>query len=198
MRLILASQSASRRAMLAGAGVPHDAMAAAVDEEAMKAGLRAEGVSPRALADALAELKATKLSRRHPGDLVLGCDSTVAFDDGTMIDKAESRDEQRDLLRRLSGTRHRLHSAAVICEGGAPVWRHVDSATLHVRPLGDAFIEAYLDAEWPAIGHCVGGYRIEGPGAQLFARIEGSQFTILGLPLLPLLDYLRIRGVLAS
>jgi len=198
VRLILASQSASRRAMLAGAGVPHDAMAAAVDEEAMKAGLRAEGVSPRALADALAELKATKLSRRHPGDLVLGCDSTVAFDDGTMIDKAESRDEQRDLLRRLSGMRHRLHSAAVICEGGAPVWRHVDSATLHVRPLGDAFIEAYLDAEWPAIGHCVGGYRIEGPGAQLFARIEGSQFTILGLPLLPLLDYLRIRGVLAS
>jgi len=198
VRLILASQSASRRAMLACAGVPHDAMAAAVDEEAMKAGLRAEGVSPRALADALAELKAIKLSRRHPGDLVLGCDSTVAFDDGTMIDKAESRDEQRDLLRRLSGARHRLHSAAVICEGGAPVWRHVDSATLHVRPLGDAFIDAYLDAEWPAIGHCVGGYRIEGPGAQLFARIEGSQFTILGLPLLPLLDYLRIRGVLAS
>ena len=196
MKLILASQSASRRAMLAAAGVPHEAMAAGVDEDAMKAALRAEGVSPRTLADALAELKATKLSRRHPTDLVLGCDSTVAFDDGTMIDKAESREQQHDLLRRLSGTRHRLHSAAVICEGGAPVWRHVDSATLHVRPLSDAFIDSYLDREWPAIGQCVGGYRIEGPGAQLFARIEGSQFTILGLPLLPLLDYLRIRGVL--
>jgi septum formation protein len=196
VKLILSSQSSSRRAMLAAAGVPHEAMAAGVDEDAMKAALRAEGVSPRDLADALAELKATKLSRRHPTDLVLGCDSTVAFDDGTMIDKAESRDQQRDLLRRLSGTRHRLHSAAVICEGGAPVWRHVDSATLHVRPLSDAFIDSYLDREWPAIGHCVGGYRIEGPGAQLFARIEGSQFTILGLPLLPLLDYLRIRGVL--
>ncbi|MBD3760517.1 nucleoside triphosphate pyrophosphatase [Rhizorhabdus sp.] len=197
-RLILASQSASRRAMLSAAGVPHDAMAAGVDEDSMKAGLRAEGVTPRNLADALAELKATKLSRRYPTDLVLGCDSTVAFDDGTMIDKADSREIQRDLLRRLSGTRHRLHSAAVICEGGVPVWRHVDSATLHVRPLSEAFIDAYLDAEWPAIGACVGGYRIEGHGAQLFARIEGSQFTILGLPLLPLLDYLRVRSVLPS
>ena len=196
--LILASQSASRRAMLDAAGVPFTAMAAGVDEDAMKAGLRAEGVSPRNLADALAELKATKLSRRHPTDLVLGCDSTVAFDDGTMIDKAETREAQRDLLLRLSGKRHKLHSAAVICEGGAPVWRHVDSATLHVRPLGEAFVDAYLDAEWPEIGHCVGGYRIEGRGAQLFARIEGSQFTILGLPLLPLLDYLRTRGVMPS
>lgn len=196
--LILASQSASRRAMLDAAGVPFTAMAAGVDEDAMKAGLRAEGVSPRNLADALAELKATKLSRRHPTDLVLGCDSTVAFDDGTMIDKAESREAQRDLLLRLSGQRHKLYSAAVICEGGAPVWRHVDSATLHVRPLGEAFVDAYLDAEWPEIGHCVGGYRIEGRGAQLFSRIEGSQFTILGLPLLPLLDYLRLRGVMPS
>lgn len=196
--LILASQSASRRAMLDAAGVPFDAIAAGVDEDAMKAGLRAEGVSPRNLADALAELKATKLSRRHPTDLVLGCDSTVAFDDGTMIDKAESREEQRDLLLRLGGRRHKLHSAAVICEGGAPVWRHVDTATLHVRPLSEAFVDAYLDAEWPEIGHCVGGYRIEGRGAQLFARIEGSQFTILGLPLLPLLDYLRLRGVMPS
>lgn len=194
--LILASQSASRRAMLDAAGVPFAAMAAGVDEESMKTGLRAEGISPRNLADALAELKATKLSRRHPTDLVLGCDSTVAFDDGTMIDKADSREEQRELLLRLSGQRHKLYSAAVICEGGTPVWRHVDTATLHVRPLGAAFIDAYLDAEWPAIGGCVGGYRIEGHGAQLFAKIEGSQFTILGLPLLPLLDYLRIRGMM--
>ncbi len=196
--LILASQSSSRRAMLTAAGIPFEAMSAGVDEESMKASLRAEQLSPRDLADALAEFKATKLSMRHPGDLVLGCDSTVAFDDGTMIDKAESRDEQRDLLRRLSGTRHRLHSAAVICEGGRAVWRFVDTATLYVRPLGDDFIETYLDAEWPAIGHCVGGYRIEGPGAQLFAKIEGSQFTILGLPLLPLLDYLRVRKVMPS
>lgn len=145
--LILASQSVSRRAMLDAAGVPHLAMAAGVDEDAMKAGLRAEGVGARDLADALAELKATKLSRRHPNDLVLGCDSTVALDDGTMLDKAESPEEQRDQLRRLSGRRHRLYSAAVICAGGAAIWRHVDVAAMHVRPLSDAFIEAYVDAE---------------------------------------------------
>lgn len=196
--LILASQSASRRAMLDAAGVPHRPMAAAVDEESMKIALRADGVGPRALADALAELKATKLSRRHPTDLVLGCDSTLAFDDGTMIDKAESLEDQRDLLRTLSGRRHRLYSAAVICEGGAPVWRHIDVATMHVRPLGEDFIADYLASEWPAIGACVGGYRLEGRGVQLFAKIEGSHFTILGLPLMQLLDYLRVRGVIGS
>lgn len=196
--LILASQSESRRAMLDAAGVPYRAMSAGVDEESMKTALRAEGISARNLADALAELKATKLSRRHPTDLVLGCDSTVELDDGTMLDKAESREEQREQLRRISGQRHRLHSAAVICEGGAPVWRHVDVAKMHVRPLSDGFIDAYLDAEWPAIAGCVGGYRIEGPGVQLFAKTEGSQFTILGLPLLPLLDYLRTRGVMTA
>ena len=194
--LILASQSASRRAMLDAAGVPHRAMAAGVDEDAMKESLRAEGVGARDLADALAELKATKVSRRHPTDLVLGCDSTVMLDDGTMLDKAESREEQRDLLKAISGQRHFLYSAAVICEAGAPVWRHVDVAKMHVRALGDAFIDSYLDAEWPAVGGCVGGYRIEGRGAQIFARIEGSHFTILGLPLLPLLDYLRVRGIM--
>jgi septum formation protein len=196
-RLILASQSASRRAMLSAAGVPHEAMAAGVDEESAKLSLRAEGRDARALADALAELKATKLSRRYPTDLVLGCDSTVALDDGTMIDKSESREEAAALLRRMRGTRHKLISAAVICEGGQPVWRHVDTARMHVRDLSDAFIESYLDLEWPAISGCVGGYRIEGPGVQLFERTEGSQFTILGLPLLPLLDYLRTRGVMS-
>ena len=194
--LILASQSPSRRAMLDAAGVPHQAMAAGVDEESMKAALRAEGVGARDLADALAELKATKLSRRHPTDLVLGCDSTVVLDDGMMIDKADSREAQAALLRRISGQRHRLYSAAVICEGGAPVWRHVDVANMHVRALSEAFIDAYLDAEWPAIGGCVGGYRIEGRGIQLFARVDGSQSTILGLPLLPLLGYLRERGIM--
>lgn len=196
MTLILASQSPSRRAMLAAAGVPHEAIVAGVDEDSVKESLRAEGVGARDLADALAELKATKLSRRYSADLVLGCDSTVVLDDGTMLDKATSRDEQADLLRKISGQRHRLYSAAVICEGGAPVWRHVDVAKMHVRTLSDAFIESYLDLEWPAVGGCVGGYRVEGPGIQLFAKIEGSQFTIQGLPLLPLLDYLRSRKML--
>ena len=196
MNLILASQSASRRAMLAAAGVPFEAMVAGVDEEAVKAGLRGEGLDARGVADALAELKAIKLSRRHPTHLVLGCDSVVAEADGTLLDKAASLEESRAQLRRLRGTTHRLVSAAVICLGGAAIWRHVDVARLTMRAFSDAFLEAYLDQEWPAIGACVGGYRLEGAGVQLFARIEGSHFTIVGLPLLPLLDYLRVRGVL--
>lgn len=194
--IVLASQSASRRAMLTAAGVPFRAVTAGVDEEAAKAGLR--GLSARDLADALAELKALRVSGREPEALVLGSDSVVALDDGTLLDKPETRDQAAGHLRRMSGKRHDLISAAVIAEGGRPVWRVVDRATMVVRRLSDAFIETYLDAEWPAISGCVGCYRIEGPGAQLFAKIEGSQFTVLGLPLLPVLDYLRTRGVMVS
>jgi len=198
MTLILASQSASRRAMLDAAGVPHDAIPAHVDEEATKIALRDEGAPPRALADALAELKAVKVSQARPGALVLGSDSLVAFEDGTTLDKPESREAAAAHLRMMSGRRHDLVSAAVIAENGRPVWRVVDRAKMFVRPLSDGFIEQYLDMEWPAIAGCVGCYRIEGPGAQLFSRIEGSQFTVLGMPLLPVLDYLRTRGLLMS
>lgn len=196
MRLVLASQSASRRAMLEAAGVPFAAQAARVDEAAAKAALA--GHKPRDLADALAELKALKLSRRDPQALVLGSDSLAVLEDGTILDKPESREQAAAHLALMSGKRHDLVSAAVIAEGGGAVWRHVDSARMFVRPLSDAFISAYLDAEWPAIAGCVGCYRVEGPGVQLFSRIEGSQFTVLGMPLLPVLDYLRVRGVLAA
>ena len=198
MRLILASQSAGRRAMLDAARVPFEAVSPGVDEDAAKASLRADGLGARDLADALAELKAVKLSARDPDVLVLGCDSVVALDDGTMLDKAESRDQAAEHLRLMSGRVHHLYSAAVIAEAGRPVWRFVDRAVMHVRPLSDAFIDSYLDAEWEQARWCVGVYRIEGPGAQLFARIDGSHFTVIGLPLLPVLDYLRIRGVLTS
>jgi septum formation protein len=198
MKLLLASKSASRRAMLSAAGVPFEAVAAGVDEETAKAALRADGLSPRDLADALAELKALRVSQRVPGALVLGSDSIVELDDGTMLDKPTSRDNAAEHLRRMSGKRHDLVSAAVIAEAGRPVWRVVDRAKMHVRTLSDAFIDQYLDAEWPEISGCVGCYRIEGPGAQLFSRIEGSQFTVLGLPLLQVLDYLRIRGVMPA
>lgn len=195
---VLASQSASRRAMLDAAGVPHDAVAAQVDEASAKAALLADGIRPRDLADALAELKALKVSKLAPSALVLGGDSLVALADGSLLDKPESREQAADHLRRMSGQTHDLYSAAVIAEGGRPVWRHVDRARLHVRPLSEAFIQAYLDREWPAIAGCVGCFRIEGPGVQLFSRTEGSHFTILGMPLLPILDYLRTRGVLTS
>jgi septum formation protein len=196
--LVLASQSASRRAMLDAAGVPHEAVAAQVDEAAAKESLLAGGISPRDLADALAELKALKVSRLAPAALVLGGDSLVALADGSLLDKPESRAQAAEHLRRMSGATHDIYSAAVIAEHGRAVWRHVDRARLHVRPLSEAFIEGYLDLEWPAIAGCVGCFRIEGPGVQLFSRTEGSHFTILGMPLLPILDYLRTRGVVAS
>jgi septum formation protein len=184
--------------MLSAAGVPFEAMSPGVDEDSLKDALRADGISPRNLADALAEFKALRLSQRRPADLVLGCDSVVALDGGMMIDKAPDRATLALQLRMLAGKTHDLYSAAVIAEGGRPVWRHVDRAKMTMRPLSDDFIETYLDAEGDSLFGCVGGYRIEGRGAQLFAKIEGSQFTIMGLPLLHLLDYLRVRGVLAS
>lgn len=192
--LILASRSAARRAMLEAAGVPFTVEPAAVDEDAAKASLA--GLPPRDLADALAELKALKVSQRHPAALVLGSDSIVALADGYLLDKPETREQAADHLRRMSGGTHRLWSAAVIAEGGRPVWRHVEAARLDVRTLSDSFIDRYLESEWPAIGGCVGCFRIEGTGAQLFDRIEGSHFTVLGLPLLPVLGYLRDRGEL--
>ena len=196
--LILASQSPARRAMLEAAGVPHEAMAPGVDEETLKAALKADGLDARALADALAEFKATKLSLRFSQRLVLGCDQLLVLDDSMLLDKPADRAEAVEQLRSLRGRTHRLISAAVVCQAGVAVWRHVDVAKLQMRDFSDAFLDSYLDAEWPAIGGCVGGYRLEGMGAQLFARIDGSHFTILGLPLLPLLDWLRVRGVVAT
>lgn len=196
--LILASQSASRRALLAAAKVPFDAVSPGVDEEAAKEALRADGLDARALADALAELKALRVSRRAPGDLVLGCDQTLSLDTGEMIDKAVDRVDAVRILTMLSGRSHYLHSAAVLVQGGTPVWRHIERVKMTMRPLSPDFIQSYLDQDWEECQWCVGCYRIEGPGAQLFAKVEGSQFAIQGLPLLPLLDFLRIRGFLPS
>ena len=196
MTLILASQSASRRAMLDAAGIAYAAEPARVDEDGVKAAMT--GQPPRDVADALAELKAIKVSQTYPGALVLGSDSIVALADGTLLDKPVSREDAADHLRAMAGGTHDLWSAAVIAEGGRPVWRHVERARLHVRPLSEDLIGAYLDAEWPTIEGCVGCFRIEGPGVQLFSRIDGSHFTVLGMPLLPVLDYLRVRAELAS
>lgn len=182
--------------MLEAAGVSFEAMRAGVDEDSAKVSLA--GLPPRDLADALAELKAVKLSASHPDALVLGCDSVVALEDGTLLDKPTTREDAVDHLRMLSGRRHDLISAAVIAQDGRAVWRHVDRARMLVRPLSEEFITSYVKAEWPAISGCVGCYRIEGLGVQLFAGVEGSQFTVLGLPLLPVLDYLRTRKLVAS
>jgi septum formation protein len=198
MTLILASKSAGRRALLESAGVPHECVVAPVDEEAAKASLRARGLGARDLADALAELKALRVSAKRPRDLVLGCDQTLALDDGTTLDKAEDMTALADQLRLLSGKTHSLYSAAVIAEGGVAVWRQIERVKLWVRPLSEGFIADYLAKEGDILLSCVGGYRIESCGVQLFSKIEGSHFAIIGLPLLPILDYLRIRGVITS
>jgi septum formation protein len=198
MRLILASQSVARRSLLDGAGIAFEAMSPMVDEESAKQAFRAEGISARDLADALAELKALKLSGRFPADLVLGCDQTLSLDEGSMFDKPESRDALKTQLKALSGKTHNLWSAAVLAQGGNPVWRHIERCKMTMRPLSEAFIEQYIAAEGDVLLSCVGGYRLESRGVQLFSRIEGSHFGILGLPLLPLLDILRTRGVIPS
>ena len=194
--IVLASQSAARRAMLTAAGVAHDALPAHIDEDGVTAGLQAEGASPERIADALAELKAVKISRSLPGVLVLGADSVVVTADGALIAKPETRPRAEAQLRQLAGTTHRLISAAVIAENGTPVWRAGGAARLTMRALSDGFISRYLDAEGDAVLGCVGCYRIEGLGAQLFSRIDGDQFIIRGLPLLAVLDYLRVRAEL--
>ncbi|MEP3225271.1 MAG: nucleoside triphosphate pyrophosphatase [Parasphingorhabdus sp.] len=196
--LILASNSKARKNMLQAAGVVVEPLAPNVDEEALRDGLKADGVTARNLADALAEAKAVRLSRRIGPALVLGGDQILAMEDGSTLDKPKSREEAKSHLQRLSGQKHKLFSAAVIADQGSPVWRHIDIATLTMRRLSDAFIDQYVEEEWDKIQHCVGCYEIEARGAQLFADIKGSQFTIMGLPLLPLLDYLRIRGIMTS
>lgn len=198
MRLILASQSVARRSLLDGAGIAFEALSPMVDEESAKQAYRAEGMNARDLADALAELKALKVSGRFPADLVLGCDQTLSLDEGSMFDKPESRDALKTQIKALSGKTHNLWSAAVLAQGGNPVWRHIERCKMTMRPLSDAFIEQYIAAEGDVLLGCVGGYRLESRGVQLFSRIEGSHFGILGLPLLPLLDILRIRGVIPS
>jgi septum formation protein len=197
-QLILASKSKARLAMLTAAGVAVEAISPNVDEDALKDGLKSEGVTARNLADALAEAKAVRLSGRIGAGMVLGADQVLALEDGTMLDKPADPADAVAQLKLLSGKKHKLFSAAVIAEQGVPVWRHIDIATLSVRMLGDQFIEQYVEAEWDNIRYCVGCYEIEGRGAQLFSAINGSQFTIMGLPLLHLLDYLRIRGILPS
>ena len=197
MKLLLASRSEARRRMLEAAGVPFAAASSEFDEAKAKAGLADAGFEPRDLAEMLAEMKAKALA--EPGEaLVLGADQLLETDDGAMLSKPESRAEAFAQLRALSGRVHYLHSAAVLVERGERAWGHTETAALSVRPLSDAFLAAYLDAEYEAVRRNVGGYRIEGMGVQLFDDVSGSHFAVLGLPLLPLLAYLRERGLLAS
>lgn len=192
--IILASGSASRRALLRGAGVNAETVPPLVDEDAAKLAMRDEGLSVRDQAMQLAELKAQKVSASHPG-LVIGGDQMLALGDEA-FDKPRDLDGARTHLRRLSGRAHTLETAIAIAEDGQLVWRHLARPKMTMRHLSDTFIEAYVETCGDALLTTVGAYQLEGRGAQLFSRIEGDYFSILGLPLLPLLDYLRTRGVL--
>ena len=192
----LASQSAMRARLLADAGVAFEAVSSGLDESAVKRALLAEGMGPRDIADALAEGKALKVSRKRPG-LVIGADQTLELD-GRLYDKAESLAEGRERLALLRGRTHKLHSAVVIARDGTAVWRTLSSPAMTMRPFSDAFLDGYVTRNGDALLSSVGGYELEGEGTQLFGHMEGDVFAVLGLPLLPVLDYLRLQGALET
>jgi septum formation protein len=197
MALVLASASKARRALLEGAGLEILTDPAAVDEAAVKASLASEGAGSEDIALALAELKALRVSPRHPGLIVLGADQILECE-GQRFDKPEDLAAARAQLRALEGRRHRLISAQVALRDGQRLWHHCGEALLTMRHFSEAFLESYLAAAGPTVLDSVGAYQLEGRGAQLFTKVEGDYFTVLGLPLLPLLDFLRLQGELPA
>jgi len=196
-RLILASASEVRARVLKGAGVAFDIHPAHVDEEAVKDSLLAAKAPLRDVADALAELKALRVSENRPDALVLGADQVLAFE-GELVNKCASLDEARTLLRRLRGRSHQLISALVLAKAGGAIWRTAETATLKMRDFSDRFLDDYLVSEGEELLKGVGCYRLESRGAQLFERVEGDYFTVLGLPLQSLLAALRQHGIVAT
>lgn len=193
--LVLASASTVRRSLLVEAGVSVTTDIARIDEQNIKAALNAEGVAPRDVADALAEAKARRVSSRQPGALVLGADQVLVLEN-RIFDKPEDLACAREQLLELRGKTHQLLSAAVLMRDGEVTFRHVSQARLKVRDFSDEFLDDYLMREGEEILACVGGYKLEGRGGQLFDRIDGDYFTVLGLPLLEILAHLRLQGYL--
>ena len=193
--LILASSSAIRQTLLNNARVPFDVHPGRIDEVAIRAALAEDGASPRDVADTLAELKAKKISNKHPDALVIGCDQVLDFD-GCIIGKPASPDALANQLRQMRGKRHMLLSAVVVYEADKPVWRHVGQVRLTMHMLSDSFINGYVDRNWEQVKTSAGGYLLEEEGVRLFSVISGDYFTVLGLPLVELLSYLALRGVI--
>jgi septum formation protein len=195
--LLLASASTIRLQLLRNAGLTVSAEAARIDEETIRQSLEAEQAKPREIADTLAELKAEKLANRHPTALVLGCDQVLAFQ-GRVFGKPDTPDAARAQLTALRGQTHHLISALVLYDAARPIWRHISEAKLQMRDVSDAYLDAYLARNWASAQHSVGAYKLEEEGVRLFSSIQGDYFTILGLPLLPLLDYLGARGFIQT
>ena len=194
--LTLASKSSARQTILRNAGVVFEAIGSGVDEDAAKAGLLAEGAGPREVADALAELKAFKVSTKRPG-LVIGSDQTLELD-GALIDKVDTVEAARARLIQMRGKVHKLHSAVVVARDGQPIWRVIETTRLSVRDFSDAWLDGYLQRNAPDVLSSVGCYFLEGEGVQMFDRIDGDYFAILGLPVVGLFDFLRLHGALAT
>ncbi len=201
MVLLLASASDIRLSLLRAAGVAVEAQPARIDETTILTALQAEGARPRDIADTLAEMKARKVSDRVldrlPEAFILGCDQVLDFE-GQVWQKPQTPDDARHHLQTLRAKRHKLLSAAVLYHRGEPVWRYVGEVRLTMRQVSDHYIDSYVSRNWDGIRHCVGAYKLEEEGARLFSQIDGDYFTVLGLPLLPLLGYLSDRGVLPS
>ncbi|TMM52600.1 Maf family protein [Sulfitobacter sabulilitoris] len=193
MPLILASGSEIRAQMLRQAGVQFSVVTARIDEDMIREALLAEDAKPRDIADALAEMKARKVSDKHPDALVLGCDQVLDHK-GALLSKPTSPGDAIEQLKMMRGDQHILLSAAVIFENGKPIWRHVGQVRLRMRDASDQYIEEYVARNWDSIRHSVGAYKLEEEGVRLFTRIEGDYFNVLGMPLLELLSYLTLRG----
>lgn len=196
-QIILASSSKTRLQLLQAAGLDVVAAAARIDEAAIRASLTAENAKPVDVADLLAEMKARKLAEKHPEALVLGCDQILDFK-GISWGKPETQQEAMSQLTQLRGQTHQLLSAVVAYHKGEPVWRHVGKARLTMHTFSDEWLDGYVGRNWGSIRHSAGAYLLESEGVRLFSQVEGDYFTILGLPLLPLLGYLRMRGFIET
>lgn len=196
-KLILASGSAARQRILRGAGVVFEVAKASIDEHQLLESMRAEKVSARDCADLLAELKAQKVSRVHVDDWIIGADQTLSFDQ-EIFEQPGTAEKARAQLMKLRGKTHTLNSAVCVARQGSVVWRHVGQARLAMRAFSDEFLDRYLVEAGVDILSSVGAYHVEGPGLQLFSKIDGDLFTIQGMPMLPLLDYLRTQGLIAA
>jgi len=195
--IILASGSDIRRRLLEQAGVLFTVEPVRVDEDTIRQSMEASGAYPRDIADALAEAKAKRGTSRHPAALVIGCDQVLDFE-GAIFAKPKTPEEVRVHLDALNGSKHNLYSAAVIYQAGQPLWRHVAKATLSMRQMSNAYLDAYVSRNWESIRHSVGGYKLEEEGVRLFYRIDGDHFCVLGMPLQEILNYLSDREAIPA